>query len=72
MDAEGHGYVTAAQAELAKSVTMCDDIAVEADSGGHTDNRPMPVLLPVILARRDEVAKKTGLRARVTIRGCLA
>jgi PfaD family protein len=59
------GYVTAEQAELAKSVTMCDDIAVEADSGGHTDNRPMPVLLPVILARRDEVAKKTGLRARV-------
>merc|ERR1719472_47274 len=59
------GYVTAEQAELAKSVTMCDDIAVEADSGGHTDNRPMPVLLPVILRARDAAAEVTGVRVRV-------
>jgi len=59
------GHVTAEQAELAKSVGMCDDLAVEADSGGHTDNRPMPVLLPVILSLRDQIAAKTGVRVRV-------
>merc|ERR1719502_820702 len=59
------GLITAEQAALAPTVPMCDDVAVEADSGGHTDNRPMPVLLPVVLARRDEVAKETGVRVRV-------
>ena len=46
------GLVTAEQAALAPGVTMCDDVAVESDSGGHTDNRHMPVLLPVILPAR--------------------
>merc|ERR1719395_390616 len=59
------GLVTAEQAALAPGVTMCDDVAVEADSGGHTDNRHMPVLLPVILAQRDRIAKETGMRIRV-------
>ena len=59
------GLVTAEQAALAPTVTMCDDVAVESDSGGHTDNRHMPVLLPVILARRDQIAKETGMRIRV-------
>ena len=59
------GLVTAEQAALAPGVTMCDDVAVECDSGGHTDNRHMPVLLPVILAQRDRIAKETGMRVRV-------
>jgi PfaD family protein len=59
------GLVTAEQAALAPGVTMCDDVAVESDSGGHTDNRHMPVLLPVILAQRDRIAKETGMRVRV-------
>ena len=59
------GLVTAEQAALAPGVTMCDDVAVESDSGGHTDNRHMPVLLPVILAQRDRIAKETGMRIRV-------
>jgi len=59
------GWVTAEQAELSKNVSMCDDVAVEADSGGHTDNRPMPVLLPVIIATRDRLAKETGFHVRV-------
>ena len=60
------GLVTAEQAALAPTVTMCDDVAVESDlPGGHTDNRHMPVLLPVILARRDQIAKETGMRIRV-------
>lgn len=34
---------------------MADDVTVEADSGGHTDNRPLVCLLPSIIALRDEL-----------------
>ncbi|CAA0098409.1 Polyketide biosynthesis protein PksE [BD1-7 clade bacterium] len=49
------GKITAEQAELAKLVPMADDITAEADSGGHTDNRPFVTLLPSIIALRDEI-----------------
>ena len=49
------GHITPQQAELAKHVPMADDITVEADSGGHTDNRPLVCLLPTMLALRDEI-----------------
>ncbi len=48
------GQVTEAQAAMAARVPMADDITVEADSGGHTDNRPLVCLLPSIIALRDE------------------
>ncbi|MFT4923952.1 MAG: trans-AT polyketide synthase/acyltransferase/oxidoreductase domain-containing protein [Phenylobacterium sp.] len=50
--------ITQEQAELAKLVPMADDITAEADSGGHTDNRPFLTLLPSIIALRDEVQAK--------------
>jgi PfaD family protein len=37
---------------------LADDITVEADSGGHTDNRPLISLLPSIIALRDEIQAK--------------
>jgi PfaD family protein len=43
------------QARLAEQVPMADDITVEADSGGHTDNRPLVGLIPSMLALRDEI-----------------
>ncbi|MGD0004195.1 MAG: PfaD family polyunsaturated fatty acid/polyketide biosynthesis protein [Anaerolineaceae bacterium] len=46
------------QASLAQQVPMADDITVEADSGGHTDNRPLVGLLPTMLALRDEIQAK--------------
>ncbi len=49
------GRITSVQADLAKRVPMADDITVEADSGGHTDNRPLVCLLPSIIALRDEI-----------------
>src|SRR5439155_1523592 len=39
---------------------VAEDFSVEADSGGHTDNRPLTVLLPAILLLRDELAAKHG------------
>jgi trans-AT polyketide synthase, acyltransferase and oxidoreductase domains len=50
------GRITAAEAALAAQVPMADDLTAEADSGGHTDNRPLPVLLPLIRALRDRIA----------------
>ncbi len=47
--------ISEAQANLARYVPMADDITVEADSGGHTDNRPLVSLLPSIIALRDEI-----------------
>ena len=52
------GRITPQQAGLAKQVPMADDITVEADSGGHTDNRPLVCLLPTMLALRDEIQAK--------------
>ncbi|MFN6536293.1 MAG: PfaD family polyunsaturated fatty acid/polyketide biosynthesis protein [Nostoc sp. EkiNYC01] len=49
------GLITELQATLAAKVPMADDITVEADSGGHTDNRPLVCLLPSIVALRDEI-----------------
>ncbi|MFM8003802.1 MAG: 2-nitropropane dioxygenase, partial [Dolichospermum sp.] len=47
--------ITELQANLASQVPMADDITVEADSGGHTDNRPLVCLLPSIIALKDEI-----------------
>jgi trans-AT polyketide synthase, acyltransferase and oxidoreductase domains len=47
--------LTPLQAELARQVPMADDITVEADSGGHTDNRPLVCMLPAFIALRDQV-----------------
>ncbi len=49
------GLITETQARLAERVPMADDVTVEADSGGHTDNRPLVCLMPSLLALRDEL-----------------
>jgi PfaD family protein len=55
------------QAELAGQVPMADDITVEADSGGHTDNRPLVGLLPSITALRDEIQREHNYAVPVQI-----
>jgi PfaD family protein len=54
------GLVTPEQAELARRVPMCDDLTAEADSGGHTDNRPAITLLPTLLAVQDRLCRQFG------------
>jgi trans-AT polyketide synthase/acyltransferase/oxidoreductase domain-containing protein len=61
------GKITALQAELAKHVPMADDITVEADSGGHTDNRPLVALLPIIIQLRDEMQKQSSFASTIRI-----
>lgn len=55
-DLRERGWITDEQARLAETMPMADDITVEADSGGHTDNRPLVSLLPSILSLRDEIS----------------
>jgi PfaD family protein len=50
------GFITADQAAMAATIPMAEDLTAEADSGGHTDNRPLVALLPTMLALRDELA----------------
>ncbi|MEZ4437469.1 MAG: PfaD family polyunsaturated fatty acid/polyketide biosynthesis protein [Polyangiaceae bacterium] len=61
------GKITAQEAELAGRLPVAEDITAEADSGGHTDNRPLTALLPVIISLRDELARKHGYTRPVRV-----
>ena len=50
------GQISEQEARLARHVPVAEDITVESDSGGHTDNRPLAALLPSMLKLRDEIA----------------
>ena len=49
------GKLTTSEAQLAATLPVAEDITVESDSGGHTDNRPLGPLFSVIQSLRDEV-----------------
>jgi PfaD family protein len=55
------GILTKGQAELAALVPMAEDVTMEADSGGHTDRRPLVGMLPVIrrLARTRQQRRRS-------------
>ncbi|WP_298775309.1 PfaD family polyunsaturated fatty acid/polyketide biosynthesis protein [uncultured Shewanella sp.] len=52
------GLISSEQMQLAQQVPMADDITAEADSGGHTDNRPLVTLLPTLLALKDSIQQE--------------
>jgi trans-AT polyketide synthase, acyltransferase and oxidoreductase domains len=54
------GLLTPEEATLAARVPVAGDITVEADSGGHTDNRPLVGLLPAVLAVAAEASRRYG------------
>jgi PfaD family protein len=61
------GRLTADEAWLAARVPVAEDITVEADSGGHTDNRPLAAVLPAVLALRDELTERYGYQRPVRV-----
>ncbi len=63
------GLISEQQAQMAQRVPMCDALTVEADSGGHTDNRPLVCLLPSLLKLRDELRAKHGYDQVVQVGG---
>lgn len=54
------GLISTEQAAMAGEVPMADDITVEANSGGHTDNGVLSCAFPSIAALRDEIAEARG------------
>jgi len=61
------GALTAAEAMLAAKVPLADDITVEADSGGHTDNRPLLAVLPLIASLRDQLGARYGYESPLRV-----
>ncbi len=61
------GKLTKAEAILASKIPVAEDITVEADSGGHTDNRPLTALFPTILAMRNEISSQKGYERPIRI-----
>jgi PfaD family protein len=61
------GRLSAGEAALAGRVPVAEDVTVEADSGGHTDNRPLAAVLPAILALRDELTARHGYQRPVRV-----
>jgi PfaD family protein len=53
-------HITPEQAELAARVPVAQDVTAEADSAGHTDNRPALTLLPTLLALRNRMQGQYG------------
>lgn len=66
-DLVARGKITSEQAELARLVPMADDITVEGDSGGHTDNRPLINVLPAIINLRNEIQTKNNYAQLVRV-----
>ncbi len=61
------GEITQEQVTLAQQVPMAQDLTAEADSGGHTDNRPLVALLPAMLALRDRMQAQHGYAAPLRV-----
>ena len=61
------GQLTENEAKLAEHLPLAEDITTEADSGGHTDNRPLTALFPTILALRDKIAAAHGYTRPVRV-----
>jgi trans-AT polyketide synthase, acyltransferase and oxidoreductase domains len=54
------GEITEEQAALAAQIPMAQYVTAEADSGGHTDNRPAIALFPTILSLAGRMEKEFG------------
>lgn len=63
------GLINEEEVKLSQAIPMADDLAVEADSGGHTDQGVSFVLIPAIIALKDEMKGKYHYQEDILI-GC--
>ncbi len=61
------GALTRDEAALAARLPLAEDITVESDSGGHTDNRPLLSLLPTIQGLRDELSAQLPVPRHIRV-----
>jgi trans-AT polyketide synthase/acyltransferase/oxidoreductase domain-containing protein len=58
------GKITTEEAALANEIPMANEMTCEADSGGHTDRRPLSVLIPMMLHEREQAMQRYGYAER--------
>jgi trans-AT polyketide synthase, acyltransferase and oxidoreductase domains len=61
------GLLNSEEAELASFVPMSNEICVEADSGGHTDQGVAYALMPAILALRNTVVREQRYESEIHV-----
>jgi PfaD family protein len=61
------GKLTRQEADLALRLPVAEDITVEADSGGHTDNRPLTAIFPTIFDLRTKKMDVHGFTRPIRI-----
>jgi len=61
------GQLTSREADLARRLPIAEDITVEADSGGHTDNQVLTAVFPTVLALKNALAEKHGYTRPVRV-----
>jgi len=66
-DLVNRGEISNDQANLASNIPMAQDLTIEADSGGHTDNRPAITLIPTIMALRDRMQEKYHYQSKLRV-----
>ncbi len=63
----GEGAITREEHTLAQRLPLAQDLTAEADSGGHTDNRPLVTLLPQMLLLKSEMEAAHGYREALRV-----
>ena len=61
------GDITTEEALLAERIPMSDDVCVEADSAGHTDQGVLSVLMPAMTGLRDQFMKRYRYAKRIRV-----
>jgi trans-AT polyketide synthase/acyltransferase/oxidoreductase domain-containing protein len=61
------GQITQDEYELSRRIPMIDDLCVEADSGGHTDQGVAYALMPAMLKLRDGIMRKYDYSKRIRV-----
>ncbi|WNG38929.1 ACP S-malonyltransferase [Archangium violaceum] len=61
------GKVSAEEARLARELPMAEDICVESDSGGHTDQGVASALLPAMMTLREQMMGEHGYKTRIRV-----
>ena len=61
------GELTQEEARLSQRVSVAEDITVEADSGGHTDNQSLTCIFPAVLRVREHCVRTHDLRRPIRV-----
>ncbi|MFG0250306.1 MAG: PfaD family polyunsaturated fatty acid/polyketide biosynthesis protein [Phycisphaeraceae bacterium JB051] len=61
------GHLTIEQAALCREIPMAQDLTAEADSGGHTDNRPAISLWPTMIDLKNQMQAKFNYTQKLRV-----